>query len=302
MTKWLITGANGNLGRNLIGALLNESTGDDEVVAVVRSDRAAGTIANSVGEPLPERLTIRQLNYTDVEALRDACAGADCVVHLVGILKEGGGASYHEAHEASVEALLAAVAGTTVAHVTYLSIVGSTPTSSNACLASKGRAEAALREGAVAACVLRVPMVLGRGDYASAALANRARKPASSGFRMTSLEQPIFADDVVRAIRQAATLRLDASLDLGGPEVLTRAALTERAAAVLGGETRVRSLPRGLGFAMASVLGLLPNPPVTRAMLEVLDHDDDVDSKLALDALQMDSLTPLDEMLRAVLS
>ena len=80
MTKWLITGANGNLGRNLIGALLNESTGDDEVVAVVRSDRAAGTIANSVGEPLPERLTIRQLNYTDVEALRDACAGADCVV------------------------------------------------------------------------------------------------------------------------------------------------------------------------------------------------------------------------------
>ena len=302
MTKWLITGANGNLGRNLIGALLNESTGDDEVVAVVRSDRAAGTIANSVGEPLPERLTIRQLNYTDVEALRDACAGADCVVHLVGILKEGGGASYHEAHEASVEALLAAVAGTTVAHVTYLSIVGSTPTSSNACLASKGRAEAALREGAVAACVLRVPMVLGRGDYASAALANRARKPASSGFRMTSLEQPIFADDVVRAIRQAATLRLDASLDLGGPEVLTRAALTERAAAVLGGETRVRSLPRGPGFAMASVLGLLPNPPVTRAMLEVLDHDDDVDSKLALDALQMDSLTPLDEMLRAVLS
>ncbi len=301
MTKWLITGANGNLGRNLISALLADAEGDDEIVAVVRSERAAGTIVKAVGEPLPDRLTIKQLLYTDVEALREACRGAERVVHLVGILKEGGGATYEEAHEASVEALVAALAGAD-AHFTYLSIVGSTPTSSNACLASKGRAEALLRAGEMPSCVLRVPMVLGAGDYASFALASRAKKSSSTGFRMESLEQPIYADDVVRAIRQAATLRVDAALDLGGPEVLTRAALTERAAAALGNKTRVRSLPRGLGFALAGLLGLLPNPPVTRAMLEVLDHDDDVDSKVALEALQMEGLTPLDETLRAVLS
>ncbi len=300
MTKWLITGANGNLGRNLIGALLADAASDDEIVAVVRSERAARTIIDSVGEPLPDRLTIKQLVYTDVEALREACAGANCVVHLVGILKEGGGATYEEAHEASVEALVAALAGADT-HVTYLSIVGSIPTSSNACLASKGRAEAVLRAGEMPSCVLRVPMVLGAGDYASFALASRAKKPSSTGFRMESLEQPIYADDVVRAIRQAAKLRIDAALDLGGPEVLTRAALTERAAAVLGNKTSVRSLPRGLGFALAGLLGLLPNPPVTRAMLEVLDHDDDVDSKVALEALQMEALTPLDDTLRAVL-
>ena len=41
---------------------------------------------------------------------------------------------------------------------------------------------------------------------------------------------------------------------------------------------------------------LLANPPLTRAMLGVLDHDDDIDPKPACDALGI-QLTPLDETL-----
>ena len=42
---------------------------------------------------------------------------------------------------------------------------------------------------------------------------------------------------------------------------------------------------------------LLANPPVTEAMLEVLDHDDDIDPRAACAALNLE-LTPLDETLR----
>jgi NADH dehydrogenase len=275
------------------------------VCAVVRSERAAGTLAElPIADQARERLRVTTLNYTDADALTAAARGCDVAVHLVGILKEGSTSTYLDAHERSCEALAAACLAAAVEHVTYLSIVGSRADSANECLASKGRAEDLLRESSIKAAVLRVPMVLGEGDYASRALYDRAQKSRSFTFRATSLEQPIYAGDVVAAIMNAAERRVDAVVDLGGPEVLTRRALTQRAAAVLNLNkgTNVISLPVGLGrlFAwfMEKVSG---DPPITPAMLGVLDHDDSVDPELGLETLGLEGLTSLDEMLRNVL-
>ena len=41
----------------------------------------------------------------------------------------------------------------------------------------------------------------------------------------------------------------------------------------------------------------MSEPPVTRAMLGVLDHDDDIDVAKALRLLELDKLTELDVML-----
>ncbi len=208
-----------------------------------------------------------------------------------------------DAHERSTAALLEALQETAVNHLTYMSIVGSTPASSNACLASKGKAETLCLEHALKTCVLRVPMVLGEGDYASYALGARAKAGRSMTFRAASMEQPIYAGDVVDAIIAAGRLGVDGSLDLGGPEALSRRALTARAAAIVGGRGATLSLPLGLGLAMAGLMEMLmANPPVTRAMLDVLDHDDDIDPQPACDALGLDKLTPLDDTLRAVLT
>jgi NADH dehydrogenase len=298
---WLITGANGNLGKRLIGTLLAEP--GNQVTAVVRSSRAKQAIESI---PLPQeqraRLQIRVLDYTDVTALHDAAQHCTRAVHLVGILKESKAASYTDAHEASTAALLEALQGTEVQHLTYLSIVGSAPDEANACLASKGRAEVLCLEAALPACVLRVPMVLGEGDYASFALAKRAHARLSFSFRAASQEQPIYAGDVVAAINAAAAAKLDSAVNLGGPEVLTRRALTQRAAQVLGRQASVVSLPLAVGFALAGILSAVSaNPPFTRDMLEVLDHDDAVAPEAALRALGMNALTPLDDMLAAVL-
>jgi hypothetical protein len=70
-----------------------------------------------------------------------------------------------------------------------------------------------------------------------------------------------------------------------------------RAGACLGHRPRVRSLPLALGLGVAAVLERLrPNPPMTRDMLRVLDHDDAIDPYPAARALQI-TLTPLDETL-----
>ena len=292
----MVTGANGNLGRKLVRELVNAG---EEVLAVVRSERAANTIRETVADATVD---IKIIDYTDVTALRTASEGVSSVVHLVGIIKEGGGATYYDAHEASVTALVEAVSDRPDIHVTYLSIVGSHPDSENACLASKGNAEIILVSADNPVCILRVPMVLGEDDYVSLGLRKRVLSGKASGFRMASLEQPIYSGDVTRAIVQAAKLNVDQGLDLGGPEVLTRAELSIRAGQVFGRSIKVNSLPIGLGKLLASVLnGLLSNPPITPAMLEILDHDDRIDNSPALSALDISKLTPLDEMLKATI-
>lgn len=284
----LITGANGHLGRRLISRL----RGDCQVVAAVRSDRAAATLAGSGAQ-------VRLVDYGDPEALAAAAGDCDAAVHLAGIIRETAGNRYVDAHQGTARSLGGLDA---IRRVVYVSVVGAAENSPNACFASKGAAEALLLSGHAATRVLRVPMVLGEGDYASLALLRRARSPLSFTFRAGSFEQPVYAGDVVDAI--LALLRApDAPeiVELAGPERVTRRELIRRAGAVLGRRPVLVSLPVALGRMLASVIERLTvNPPMTRAMLDVLDHDDNVDVLPARRSLGLE-LTTLDEMLRRCL-
>ena len=64
----------------------------------------------------------------------------------------------------------------------------------------------------------------------------------------------------------------------------------------MGSTTQVLGLPLSIGFAFAWIVQtLLANPPLTTAMLGVLDHDDDIDPAPALHALQLSGLTAIEE-------
>jgi NADH dehydrogenase len=291
----LVTGANGHLGRRLLRRL----TGEREVKAVVRSERARAQIEALALEPAPR---IALLDYGDAAALEQAARGCSHAVHLVGILKESATSSYSAAHEVSARALARAADAAGLSRMVLLGILGSHPESDNACLASKGRGEAILAAADTPLLVLRVAMVLGEGDFASRALSGQARAPFAALVRGgASLEQPIYAGDVVEAIVSGITREtLDGvALDLAGPESLTRRALLERAVGVLdGGMPKILPVPFALNRAAAWLLEkLLADPPLTRAMLGVLDHDDAVDVQAACAKLGIE-LTGLDEMLR----
>jgi NADH dehydrogenase len=286
----LITGANGHLGRRLVRRLAP----DVQVTATVRS-----TSARRVLESMGTATRIVELDYRDTEALAAAAADCDCAVHLAGILKETAANRYVDAHERTTEALLAAAASQ-LRRVVYVSILGADPRSPNAALASKGRAERTLLESAVPALVVRVPMVLGEDDYAARALRSKAASGTAFLLRGTSLEQPIYSGDVVEAI--VAGLALPGSrypaLDLAGPVSLSRAELVRRAAACIGRRVRCVSLPLAPVLGIAWLLQrLMSNPPVTPAMLGVLDHDDCIDPAPAAARLGI-RLTGLDDMLR----
>ncbi len=311
----LITGANGHLGQRLIQRFVAYQAKPIEVVALVRSKVAAAALqAKNLAT------TIHVVDYRDAESLAAAAAGADTLVHLVGIIKESRDNSFHDAHEQACAALVAALGKTpggtktTVKQIIHIGILGADMSSSNACFRSRAAAEDILLSGPIPATVLRVPMVLGKDDAASRHLAGQGSSAFCFTFRGDCLEQPIDSDDIIEAIFLACVSEAPPEttagiLELAGPESLSRAELIRRAGVCLAQQAGRRanrlpfviSLPIGLGNLLASLLELgRSQPPVTRAMLGVLDHDDRVDINHTCQLLGL-KLTPLDETLSKVL-
>jgi uncharacterized protein YbjT (DUF2867 family) len=291
----VVTGANGQLGRALLSELARQS--HPRVRALVRSERAKETIEALDLDPAPE---IAIVDYTSPNEMEAALAGIRCVVHLVGIIKETAGAHYSEAHEQTCHALALAADRAGIERIVYLSILGSKPNAENECLASKGRAEALLLDDRVPTTVLRVPMVIGGDDAASDSLRHQAQCESIrliDGGR--TLQQPIDVRDVVGAILAACTAApgRDLCLDAGGPECLSHRNLVLRAARLWDNEPKIRSIPGWLArFAVDVISKLHPRPPITRAMFDILQHDDRTDPGALRAALGIE-LTPLSQTL-----
>jgi uncharacterized protein YbjT (DUF2867 family) len=290
----LITGANGHLGRRLIATLPSSYA----VEALVRSRRAEETLLTHVGDR--EGLNVTIADPRDADAIVDVGRQCGSVVHLIGTIKETRGSAYADADEKPAQALSNATSRLALRQIIYLSILGTDPASSSRCLRSRAMAEEILMSSPTAVAVIRVPMVVGEKDRASLALARRAAAKRVVLFRGASLEQPIYAGDVVAAIINMlkAPAPVDQVFDLAGPTSLTQRDLILRAAALRNNRPSIYSLPLLLGFVLARILELSQrNPRLTREMLRVLDHDDAIDPGSAAAALNID-LTPLDQTLQ----
>ena len=296
----LVTGANGHLGRLVLRTLARDADAPP-VRAVVRSERAAASLSDLPGAAGRD---VRIVDYRDGAGLVEAVRGASAAIHLAGILKETRGNRYEDAHERPARALAAACAAAGVPRIVHTSIHGADAKSANACLASRGRADALLLGAPVPAVILRVAMVLGEGDAATQGLRGEATGGRTALVRGgATIEQPIAAVDVVAALLAAARADVhgDAIHALGGPEALTHRELVLRAAAILGHEVSFRHIPRAAANAFAWLAErFAADPPLTRAMLGVLEQDDVIDPAPACAALGL-TLTPLDAALRLAL-
>lgn len=290
----LITGANGNLGQRLIRRL----AADFMILAVVRSEHAKNKLRSAIRD-LPG-VEVLIADYNDESTLADIAKNCTYAFHLVGIIKASRENTYNNAHQGPCRVLSSVAQQAGLVRIVYLSLLGSDINATNACLASRGEAERILMEGTVPTVVMRIPMVLGENDYASRAL--RKSSALVFGFRSSSKEQPIYAGDVIEAMVRAMTITESGIIELAGPESLTRASLIKRAAGILGNHPVVVSLPLAIGMLIAKLMEwVLPVPPVTRDMLGILDHDDDIDVAEAASRLGI-QLTSLDDTLQKVVS
>ena len=301
--KILVTGANGYLGKKLI-----EELSDNHIYALVRSEKAYLDLTNFIQDRNIKNVDVFYFDYSDLSGMRQNIGSCRYVVHLVGIIKETRTNSFDIVHKETTQALIKAMEDSSVKKICYLSILGANKDSTNKCFASRAYSEKLLLDSDIPSLILRIPMVLGEDNHASKALLKNALSKFNFTFRKKSMEQPIYAGDVIQAINNDINKHVSGKttptgvIVLAGKVSLTREDLIKKAAEILGVKVKVFSLPIALGISLAWILEkLFDDPPVTRAMLGVLDHDDNVDPKQTCKQLDI-RLTSLEDLLKTIMT
>lgn len=228
--------------------------------------------SGQVGTALQRRLEqaaaeVRALGRAD--DLRSAVTGAGAVVHLAGALRPGRGNSYRAANVETVRRTVAALNGSSVRRVVFLSYVGADPGAANAYVRTKGEAEQLLLRSGREVTVFRCTHIFGPpdepGPTVQAFLARR-KKPIPVLGDGKQCWAPVYRDDVVEAIVLALAEDAPAGrFDLPGPEVMT---VDDLVRAVNRDDVRLRHIPNPLAQALGHLV-----PTLTPALADILLAD-----------------------------
>jgi NADH dehydrogenase len=215
-------------------------------------------------------------SVADPDSVARAVLGATLVVNLVGILAERKPGDFKrlQADGAGNVARSATAAG--VGTLVQVSAIGADPASPSAYGRSKGEGEAQVRAAFPGAVILRPSIVFGAEDQFFNRFGAMARllpiMPVVAG---ATRFQPVFVGDVADAVVAAAT-RPEAAgktYELGGPRVWSFRELLRFILDTTGHRRPLVALPGWLVQLQARICELLPNPPLTRDQLLMLQRD-----------------------------
>lgn len=221
-------------------------------------------------------------NIRDEASVRAVLHGADAVVNCVGILTVRGknGFDAVQAEGAGRVARIAAESGVT--RLVHISAIGADAGSDSAYARTKAEGEAAVLAAFPQAVILRPSIIFGAEDQFFNRFAAMARRwPVLPLVQGDTRFQPVYVDDVARAVVAGVDGAPAGVYELGGPEPETFRDLMRQMLVVIMRERRLVDLPVGVARAMATVLdgvqglsgGLIANSMLTRDQLKLLARD-----------------------------
>jgi uncharacterized protein YbjT (DUF2867 family) len=265
----LVTGASGYVGRRFVPALIAAGY---PVRALVRDPDAGGLAAGAVAV---------QGDIGDAASLAAACAGADTVVSLASVTADrkpprGG---YDSVNAVVVENLVAAAKAAGVGRIVHVGGIDTGTGTPGPYLAGRRRGERAVTGSGIPWAILQPSIMFGGPDaafvHAMAGLVRRAPVVPVPGNGKLLL-QLVWVEDVARCLLAlvADDSKLGSRHPIGGPEQLMYDEQLDVIGGVLG-KKHVRKLHLPLGFMrlQASLMQVLPNPPLTPAALELFASD-----------------------------
>jgi uncharacterized protein YbjT (DUF2867 family) len=268
-----VFGGSGFIGRHAVRALAKAGW---RVRAAVRRPDLAGHLQpmGSVGQ-----IHAVQANLRYPGSVAAACAGADVVINLVGVLAPVGKQSFEMVHAQGARAVAKAAREAGAQRFIHVSAIGADRNASAAYARSKAEGEHGVLEEFPDAVILRPSIVFGPEDEFFNRFANLARMspflPLIGGG--TTRFQPVFVGDLAAAIATAAGGGAVGGTvyEIGGPEVLSFKQLLDRTQTWTDRKRRYLRLPFWAAKLQAALTSPLPNAlrPITVDQVRLLEVD-----------------------------
>jgi NADH dehydrogenase len=286
----LLTGGTGFAGGHVLKAL---QAAERPVRCLVRNPSTANLDCELVAGDM-----------TDAASLKRAVEGVDTVVHLVAI-RQGKKEQFERVMSQGTRDLIAAAKDAGVGRFVLMSALGTSEESKDLVpyYGAKWEMEQAVESAGIPYVIFRPSFIFERDGGILPTFVKLARFAPVTPITGSGKQriQPIWAGDLAvyfdRAIDvEAATNR---TFELGGPDVVSWNEFWERLKATRGSRRPSVHVPMGLMRINALVTERLPgNIPLTRDLLKMLEHGDNVvTNDDAAQTFQL-PLVPLDEQLR----
>ncbi len=265
----LLTGASGYVGSHIAEKLVAAGRPVRAMVHNVERARAEGRLGGLEVEWV-------QADVTRPESLEAAVAGVDTVVHTVAIAIEKGGRTYEEINYQGTVNIVEAAKKAGAHRFINMSQLGAAPDLPYRFLASKGKAQAYVAASGLAWSALRPSVIWGPEDEFANTFAKLV--PLSPIIYPivgdeNALFQSIWVGDVasvvLRMLEDDATIGTE--YEIGGPDILTLEEIERRTLKAIGARRVMVRFPMPLLRVVVGLMeSLLPNPPVTHSLLELL--------------------------------
>jgi uncharacterized protein YbjT (DUF2867 family) len=210
-------------------------------------------------------------------AVEAALAGADGGVNAISLYVEHGNETFHAVHVEAAGKIAKAARQAGLRRFVHISGIGANVASPSTYIRSRGEGEAAVQSAFPGAVIVRPAVMFAADDAFLTTILRLLRSlPAYPifGDGRTRL-QPVHADDVAAAIVQI--LRQSQKpypiYELAGPRVYSYEELLRTIARIAGLRRTLMRMPFGLWDAFAALAERLPQPPLTRNQVELMQID-----------------------------
>ncbi|MBV7434714.1 complex I NDUFA9 subunit family protein [Cardiobacteriaceae bacterium TAE3-ERU3] len=251
--KVVVTGGTGFVGEAVCTAL--RSAGH-EVVILSRSR-----------EGRDNGISIRKVDYHDIDSLAQAMDSCDAVIHLVGILHEDKGLSFEWAHHALVRNVVKAAAQANIDDYLHMSALGVDHRGPSKYLKSKADGEQAAfalcKQHGMRMVSMRPSIIFGENDNFFNQFARILKvAPVLPLVCPQAKFQPVAVEDVAKAFVWALESSVDrTAYELGGCEVMTMHEVVQRVCTAHGWKRLIVPLPDVISAIQGRIMSLIPGAP-----------------------------------------
>ncbi len=267
----LVTGGTGFVGRNIVRLLVERG---QRVRCLVR-------------ETSPREV----LHGLDVEfctgdilapnTLEEAFKDIDTVIHLVGIIKETGDATFERVHAEGTRNVLEAAKNSQIKKYVHMSALGTRPDGVSRYHKTKWQAEEAVRNSGLEYVIIRPPIICGADDEFVNMFAKMIKQTFITRIvpvigKGESRMQPIYVGDVAHCFVEAAINDgiSNKTYEIGGPDAITFNEILDTIMRVMQKKRIKIHLPMAMFKPLAFLMEkTMSNPPLNRDQLIMLRED-----------------------------